>query len=68
MSLEKNKIRYYYIHIRMIKNQNTGNTNVEPQELSYTAGRNVKLITNFGRQLGSILQNKHTRGSNNHFP
>ena len=30
---------------------------VEPKELSHTAGRNAKLITNFGRQAVSYITN-----------
>lgn len=53
----KNKMRYYYTCIVMVKPkwiQGAGE-GVEPLELSCISGRNAKIVHHFGKHFGSFL-------------
>ena len=55
--LQTKTMRCLYIHIRMAKIQNTNTTKCwqGATELSFTAGRDAKWYSYFGRQLGSFF-------------
>lgn len=60
----KTTMKCSWISIRMVKIQNSNNTNCwqgcVAKELSLTASRNGKQCSLFGKKFGSFLQNKHT--------
>ena len=54
----KTTMRYYFPPTRMVKIKTPANVgkNVEPPELSYTVGGNVKWCNHFEKQFGSFLK------------